>query len=100
MKIVHSISLPNPFVSFSNRSLLTSRLFKMIDFCFRRMRLHVCKCTTPMLCACRGYKRLQDGDESFGTGVINGYELLCGHWELNPDSLQEQQVLLTTEPSL
>ena len=27
-------------------------------------------------------------------------ELPCGSWELNPSPLQEQSVLLTTEPSL
>lgn len=35
-----------------------------------------------------------------GVGVIDDYEPLCGFWELNPGSLQEQQGLLTTEPSL
>lgn len=28
------------------------------------------------------------------------YELLCGYWELILDSLQEEQVILTTESSL
>ena len=32
--------------------------------------------------------------------VIDGCELPCGCWELNPDPPEEQQVLLTTEPSL
>lgn len=32
-----------------------------------------------------------------GTGVINGGELLCEFWELNPGPLQEQQMLLTIE---
>ena len=34
------------------------------------------------------------------TGVPDGCEPPCGFWELNPDPLQEQQMLLTTEPSL
>lgn len=30
-------------------------------------------------------------------GVISDYELLCGCWEQNPDHLQMQYMLLTTE---
>jgi hypothetical protein len=37
---------------------------------------------------------------SSGTGVIDSYVLPCGYWKPNPDSLEEQPVLLTTEPSL
>ena len=32
--------------------------------------------------------------------VTDGCEPTCGCWDLNPGPLQEQQVLLTTEPSL
>ena len=32
--------------------------------------------------------------------IIDGCELLCGCWELNPGPLEEPMVLLTTEPSL
>jgi hypothetical protein len=35
-----------------------------------------------------------------GTGVMNHCELLPGCWKLNLGPLQEQQVLLVTEPSL
>jgi hypothetical protein len=35
-----------------------------------------------------------------GAGVIDGYELPCGCWELNLNPLEEQPVLLTTESSL
>lgn len=35
-----------------------------------------------------------------GTGLTGGDEPLCGCWELNPHLLEEQFVLLTTEPSL
>ena len=34
-----------------------------------------------------------------GTGVTNGCELPCGCWELTPGPLEEQSVILTTEPS-
>jgi hypothetical protein len=33
-------------------------------------------------------------------GVTNSCKLPCGCWELNPGPLEEQPVLLTTEPSL
>jgi hypothetical protein len=32
--------------------------------------------------------------------IIDGCELPCGFWELNSGPLEEQMVLLTTEPSL
>ena len=48
------------------------------------MCLHVC---TPQVC--RSSQRSEFG-----------FELQYGYWELNPGPLQEQQVLLTAEPSL
>jgi hypothetical protein len=39
-------------------------------------------------------------DMSPGATVTDSCEQSCDGWERNPDSLQEQQVLLTTEPSL
>lgn len=32
------------------------------------------------------------------TGVTDGWELPCGCWELDLHPLEEQEVLLTTEP--
>jgi hypothetical protein len=43
---------------------------------------------------------LEEGIRSHGATVIDGCELPCGCWELNPGPLQEQAVLLTAEPSL
>jgi hypothetical protein len=37
---------------------------------------------------------------SLGTGVMDDWELPCGHWELNLGPLQEQHLLLTSESSL
>lgn len=34
------------------------------------------------------------------TGVINGWELPCGCWDLNVGLLHDQQVLFRVEPSL
>ena len=34
------------------------------------------------------------------TEITDGCELPCGCWELTPSTLEEQQVLLTSEPSL
>ena len=47
--------------------------------------LHVCLC---------------EGVRSLGTRVTDCCELPPGCWELNPGPLEEQPVLLTTEPSL
>lgn len=35
-----------------------------------------------------------------GTGVTCGFESRCGCWEINQGPVQEQQELLTNEPSL
>lgn len=37
--------------------------------------------------------RPEESVRSSGKGVTEGYESLCGCWELNPDPLQGQQVL-------
>lgn len=44
--------------------------------------------------------RLEEGIRSYGTGVLNSYELLCGCWVLDLGPLGEQPLLLTAEPSL
>ena len=46
------------------------------------------------------YVCLGEGVRSPGTGVTDSCELPCGCWELNLGPLQEQHVLLTTEPLL
>ena len=55
--------------------------------------LNVCKCTHVVHCP-------QRSEEGVGTGVTDTCQLPCGCWESNPGSLQEQSMLLTTEPSL
>lgn len=35
-----------------------------------------------------------------GSGVIDGYEPSYMSWDVSPDLLQEQSILLSTEPSL
>lgn len=40
------------------------------------------------------------GIRSYGATFIDGCELPCGHWELNSGQLEDQLVLLITEPSL
>lgn len=52
---------------------------------------HIYICT---LCACSAHT--EEGANSPGSGIINS----CGRWELNSGPLQEQTVLLTSEPSL
>ena len=43
---------------------------------------------------------IQEDPGSLRTGVTGGCESLHGCWEANPGPLQEQQALLTAEPSL
>lgn len=58
--------------------------------------LHVCMCTT-LVCY---LKRPEEGIRFTATGVTDICELLCVCWELNPDSLENQAVLLTMKASL
>lgn len=49
------------------------------------------------------YEYRQRSEEGIGSprvGLTDGSESPCGCWEANPGLLQEQQVLLTSEPSL
>lgn len=46
------------------------------------------------------YVCLCESDGSPGTGVINSYDQPCRCWELNAGLVEEQPVLLITEPSL
>ena len=46
------------------------------------------------------YTSLQTYQERASDLVTEGWELACGCWELNSGPLEEQSVLLTTEPSL
>ena len=79
--------------------------------------LHICSCCACYYCllmflnylfllvsylhTCVQYlQRPEEGIRSLGTGVTGGCELPCGCWELNPGPLEEQPVLVTTEPSL
>lgn len=48
-----------------------------------------------VLCACLVPKEARGRIGSPGTEITEGCELLCGCWELNPDSLEEQPVTLT-----
>jgi hypothetical protein len=40
------------------------------------------------------------GQKKASDSITGGYEPPCGCWELNSGSLEEQSVLLTTEPYL
>ena len=53
-------------------------------------------CTVCIQCG-----RRPEEDVKFpATGVTDDSELSCGYWELNPGPLEEQFLLLTTEPLL
>ena len=45
-------------------------------------------------------QRLEEGVRSVSISIIDGCELPCGCWDLNPGLLEEQPVLLTSEPTL
>ena len=61
---------------------LAADILELFDYLFCQ---HLCLC---------------EGTRSSGAGVTDSCELPCGCWELNPDPLEEQPVLLTSEPSL
>jgi hypothetical protein len=45
-------------------------------------------------------RRLEESVGSSGTVVIDGSERPCECWELNPGPVQEDLILLTSQPSL
>ena len=56
--------------------------------------------TLHVLCICSTHRAWEKSIGFPGPGVTDGWDLLCGCWELNLALLQEQLVLLTTELSL
>ena len=55
----------------------------------------------PYICVCvRKSDLLELESYTEVSGVTDSYELPCKCWELNPGLLEEQPLLLTTEPSL
>lgn len=63
----------------------------------------MCVYSYMYVCVPYGYlvpKEAKHGVRSPGTGVTYGCEKSHGYWKLNPDPLPEQQVFLTSEPSL
>jgi hypothetical protein len=65
---------------------------------FKRQPVSSTVCEQVLVCV-HEYQFLQRR-ASVGTGITESCEPPGGFWELNPDSLQEQPVLLTVEPSL
>lgn len=54
----------------------------------------------PCACVCRlCLQKTQEGIGPLEIGVTDGCDLTWEFWELNLGPLEEQQVLLTTEPS-
>ncbi|EDL00481.1 mCG113792, isoform CRA_a, partial [Mus musculus] len=63
--------------------------------------LLLCSCFKILsVCITRGSLETRRGLRVAGIAEIDGCELPCRCWELNLGPLEEQQVLLTTEPSL
>jgi hypothetical protein len=61
----------------------------------------VCACASLcVLCVCKSLQRPEEDIECSGTGVTDDCEPACGCLELNLVPLQQQPVLLTTEPPL
>lgn len=57
----------------------------------------ICMCLSTRAPCSRSLQRPEVGIRSHRIGVIGGFELPCGCWELSLGSLQGQQVLLTAE---
>ena len=58
----------------------------------------VCTFCAPSKCLVPIETRIEI--RSPGTGVTDGHKLPSGFWELNQNPLEEQPVLLTTEPPI
>lgn len=55
--------------------------------------MHICQCVCLYTTCMPGTNRIQK--KVLDPLELDGHELLCGCWELNPGSLKEQPVLLT-----
>lgn len=64
------------------------------------MYIYFCACLSLCATHVQCQESLEDSVRSPGTRVTNGCEMPCRCWEPNPGSLQDQQVLLNSEPSL
>lgn len=53
---------------------------------------------TPHMCA-QYSQRSEEGIKSPGSEITDVHESLCEYWELNPDPMQEQKMLLTAKSS-
>jgi len=79
----------NALIRKKRDTLRPSLLFLKDGIMFILYASVLCLC----ICPCEGV-------ESLRTGFIDNCELLCGFWDLKPGPLEEQPVILTTEPSL
>jgi hypothetical protein len=66
-------------------------LLKDRFICLSVYLFNVCECTVTSL---------QTHQNRASDRIANGFEPPCGCWELNLGPLEEQSVILTTEPSL
>lgn len=74
------------------------RFFKLmlcILFYVPNIGFHVCMCTMSV----PRTEESRRGHQVSKTGVVNGWDMLCGCWELSLGPLQEYWVLWITEPS-
>ena len=71
---------------------------------FKKKQNYVYNCFACVyICApfvCLVLKKAREAIGSFGLELQKSLELLRGYWELNQGPLEEEQVLLTSEPSL
>lgn len=74
-------------------------LFKLLLF-YAYELLFMCMNKLLLFYACLVPREARRVCPNQRTGVIDGCEAPCGCWELNLDSLEEQPVLFTVEPSL
>ena len=73
------------------------KIIKYFSYFMYMNVLSACICAPVSCDAHAGQKRAYDSSRM---RVRDGCQLPCWCWELNPGPLQEQPVLLTTEPSL
>lgn len=76
--------------------LISPKATLEIYFCVYGRFACMCVCATHVCSACGGQKRALDPLEL----ELGGCKLSCVCWQLNPDPLEKQFVLLTTETSL
>lgn len=103
-----SMRRANAFLRWAHLNFVLSSVFFLTKYSnfilFSLILFYVYACLARIACVLYVFlvpvEVKKEASDLSGTEVTDGYEPLCGWWELSPVLLREQQVLLPAEPFL